>query len=683
MRIIITVTVVIAVIISVFVLPFRFRKRLQRFIDLAISQSVFRQITFLVITAGLAFGSLLLLICIERGSLKINILEWIYAYINPGSFFTSEGVENADRTWALILGIVGMIFLNGLLISVISNIIERRVDKLKNGKIHYYFNNHIVIIGYDRMCIGLMCQFAKEKRYRNCRIVLQTAQEVPKVRHELFSGLDSKIERKINLISGNRTLFEDLELLQIDRCMEVFILGEKDEYDNDSLNVECLEKIHHILSENAVERVIRCNVLFEYQSTFALFQRQDIDRLKDRIDFVPFNYYEMWAQKVFVAGKYDSPEKSELSGTLAYTPLDREGVSAGSDKKVQLVIVGMSSMGVAMGIQATQLCHFPNFITKGIKSRITFIDENADVEMNYLKGRYRHLFDEIDVYYREATCNNRLNGSMTNGKAVRTCKRKANEIFTDIEFEFIRARVEYPEVQDYLADLSCNRNICLTVAICFSYPPKAIACGLYLPDEVYDNDIPILVRQEISYCTLEMLAKDGKFRNVKPFGMLENCYDLGKADDRIPMMVNYVYSKGIPEKFPEEEIETMWRCLPTVHKWSNRYNADSIKFKTRSFNNLVSGNKPDDVQIDLMARVEHNRWNIEKLLMGYRATTPHEKEEIAKDLSLKNKLKISKFAHNDICVYDDLQDDETGTNAHEYDRRISAALPLIINHKSL
>jgi hypothetical protein len=54
------------------------------------------------------------------------------------------------------------------------------------------------------------------------------------------------------------------------------------------------------------------------------------------------------------------------------------------------------------------------------------------------------------------------------------------------------------------------------------------------------------------------------------------------------------------------------------------------------------------------------------------------KEEIAKYLPKKAILKTNHFAHNDICDYDDLQSDENGIYAKEYDRRISASLPLII-----
>ena len=695
MRIIIPILTIIAIIIAVFASPVRFRKRIQRLIDNAISRTVFKQLLFLVIATGVAFGLLLLLIWIKYGNLKLHLLDWMYTFINPGSFFTSEGKEPSDRGWAIVTGLVGMIFLGGMLISVFSNIIERRVDRVKNGKAYYYFNNHVVIIGYNRMGIGLICQLAENDKFRDSEIVLQTIQEVPQVRHELFAGLKPDIEKKITIVSGNRTSVEALELLHINRCKEVFILGEKDEYDNDSLNVECVKKIDTILLQTPSGRPpVRCNVLFKYQSTFAVFQRQDIEGIKERIDFVPFNYYEMWAEKVFVERKYTSPAKNYVSEELEYLPLDHERITADSNKKVQLVVLGMSNMGIAMGIQAAHLCHFPNFVTKGIKTRITFIDEHADKEMNYMRGRYLHLFNELDVYYKDIQPNDMFSRSMMKDKAARITAKPANEIFTDIEFEFIKAKVEYPVVQDYLADLSRNRNICLTIAICFHYPPKAIAAGLYLPDDVYNNHTPVLVQQEISYCTLDMLSKDGKYMHVKPFGMLDHCYNLGKADDLLPMMVKQLYDctnenpSEVVKTFDHEELRKNWYNWTdkktqqesrniTALKWSNIYHANMVHVKARSLN-ISNGEELSIKQINLLARIEHNRWNIEKLLMGYRPCTPEETDDIANGRTTKQALR-DRFIHNDIKPYRMLSKDDKEIQASKYDVNISRSLPYMLN----
>jgi hypothetical protein len=690
MRIIISI-IVIAVVIGVYM---RFRKTLQRRIDNAISQTVFKQLTFLVMATGVAFGTIMLFIWIHHGNLKLHLLDWMYTYINPGSFFTSEGKEASDRGWAIVTGLTGMIFLSGLLISVFGNIIERRVDRVKNGKAYYAFNKHIVIIGYNQMSIGLIRRLAENDGLRDSEIVLQTIREVPSVRHELFSRLQSDIEKRVTIVSGNRTSVEDLALLNIHLCKEIFILGEQDEYDNDSLNVECVKQIDTILSQTHSGKPVRCNVLFKYQSTFSVFQRHDIEGINKRIDFVPFNYFEMWAQKVFVERKYASLEKHNAAQKVEYMPLDYKRITADSDTKVHLVVAGMSNMGIAIGMQAAHLCHFPNFVTKGIKTRITFIDEFADREMCFLKGRYRHLFNETEVYYKEVPPGELFAANMIKDRAARITAKPSKKIFTDIEFEFVKARLEYPVIQDYIAELSRNPNSCLTIAICFRYPPKAIAAGLYLPDEVYDNHISVLVQQDISCSTLELLAKDGKYMHVKPFGMLDNCYDLGKADDLTPMMVKYLYdhtdgqSEEIVKTFTPNELRANWNDWTepktgkeslniTALKWSNIYHANTIQVKKRSLN-IVPGVELNSEQINLLARIEHNRWNIEKLLMGYRPCTPEEADDIANGRVSKQQLR-DRFIHNDIKPYTALTTDDSDIQASAYDIAISKSLPYMLS----
>ena len=689
----------IFILIAIVVLWIICRKKILRLVDKAISKSIYYQLLLLVVSIIAAFGILLLFMLAIHDEIKLQMSDWILSFINPGSTFSSGAIGDPEKVWAIIVGVIGMIIMGGLLISIFSNILERRVDKLKNGQVHYAFKNHVVIIGYDRMSIGLIGQLAKDERFKNSKIILQTTQEVSKVRHELFALLETKIEKKVIILSGNCTSCEDLTKLHVERCKVLFILGENDEYDNDSLNIECIRIIYAILAKQIIVDKIRCHVLFEYQSTYAVYQREDLFRLKDRIDFFPFNFYEMWAQKVFVDRTYDCQEKDKISEKLTYTPLDREGIKADSEQKVQLVVIGMSSMGVALGVQAAHLCHFPNFVTKGIKTRITFIDEHADREMNFLWGRYQHLFNETDIYYREVKKDEMFADGIMNKEVVKINPPASKETFTDLEFEFIKARVEYPVIQRYLAGLSCKRDIYMTIAICFYFPPKALAAGLYLPNEIYSNNIPVLVQQEMSYCTLDMLSKEGKYRNVKPFGMLDNCYDLKKADDLIPMMVKYMYDEtckkdetgemkmAVIKNFPPDVMRKCWdnwidlkgkesRNI-TALKWSNIYHANMTQVKKRSLN-ILPGQELSVEQINLLARVEHNRWNIEKLLMGYRPCTPEEVDDIACRRKTKQELRDD-FIHNDIRPYEALSKDDHGIQANEYDVNISRALPFMLS----
>ena len=61
-------------------------------------------------------------------------------------------------------------------------------------------------------------------------------------------------------------------------------------------------------------------------------------------------------------------------------------------------------------------------------------------------------------------------------------------------------------------------------------------------------------------------------------------------------------------------------------------------------------------EVEKLAEVEHNRWNVEKLLMGYRKSHPEEDPYSIKDEADKKQLGKNKklFMHHDIRPYDDL-----------------------------
>lgn len=668
--------------ILVFIFSNLFGSWVKRVIDKALSKSHFSQAFILAFTIVFVFLLLVLLSTIfsplKDGQFMARFWNALSHFFNPGSFNRDESGD-IPNVWIVFINVFGMILMTGLLISVLSNLLERRVDNLKSGRIYYQFKDHFVIIGYDRMAISLIKQLAKKQTGKN--IILQTVQDVPTVRHEVFSYLNKETEKYVLILNGNRNSKEDLEKLSLHRANALFVLGETEEYDHDSLNIECLKKINKILCEKSAEPEKPCHVLFENQSTYAILQQQDLMTFLDehneackenearKLDFLPFNFQELWAQKVFVDNTYNCPD--DESENIHYLPLDRDGIDYDSDKTVHLVVIGMSKIGIALGVQASHLCHFPNFVRDPkLKTKITFIDENADREMHFLQGRYRRLLKEIDYSYEDiydADKNfNNLNEPNTKDKTTR---------FTDIEWHFIKGSIEEPGIQQKLVSYS-NENTCLTIALCLNLPAAAIASGLYLPEEVYKESIQILIRQDTPYSILSMLKPVPKYINVKPFGMLDNCLDLGKADNKRAKIVHYIYeyffgektSGQIPQKSPtDKEYETCWRKLPTAHKWSNIYHADMIHTKLR----FIDKDKPIEEQIELIAEVEHNRWNTEKLIIGYRPTTKDEDDQLEAKTINKKTLKEN-FIHPDIKEYSHLSEDMKNV-----DRMISKAIPLI------
>jgi hypothetical protein len=85
-----------------------------------------------------------------------------------------------------------------------------------------------------------------------------------------------------------------------------------------------------------------------------------------------------------------------------------------------------------------------------------------------------------------------------------------------------------------------------------------------------------------------------------------------------------------------------------------------------------------DEEVVLMAEIEHNRWMMEKLLLGYRPTNPEETAAIEQNKQLKSVYKKERFAHYDIRPFCRLREDHAGNNASVFDFCMIKAMELIV-----
>ena len=243
--------------------------------------------------------------------------------------------------------------------------------------------------------------------------------------------------------------------------------------------------------------------------------------------------------------------------------------------------------------------------------------------------------------------------------------------------------------------------------------------GMNMPDAVYDNAIPIFIRQQRSDNFVANLQKTDdeqintyayiddegnlqteerkhRYANIYPFGMDNTSFFIDEKAMIRAKLINYLYStcdeKGFKDiailntMLPAELLkaaEERWNEIPVAHRWSNYYCAYSIPCKLatlRQMRHLA----PDDMSHDnapltdnekeTLAIMEHNRWNVEKLLMGYRKARPKE-DKYEHDEQHSKKLKNNKklFIHHDIRPFDKL-----GKDAKLYDYEISRYIPWII-----
>lgn len=620
----------------------------------------------------------------------IKLWETLRLFLNSNSILQDHEYSN---TLLLLLFIecLGSIFFSGLIISVITTLILRKVEAIKEGHVHYNIKNHIVIIGYDTIVPSINSELLANKKYAKSKIVLQTSSSVEEVRNDLLSKLPQKELKRIILVHAPRLSVEELELLYTHNAREIFIVGERNHNDHDAENMHTFETLVAIHEQKCVSECKSLTIWFENEASYAALQLNDIsEEWKKYFEFKPYNFYKRWANRLLTNSDYGTGKHK-----IVYPELDHEGISADSSKHVHLIIVGMNRMGVALAKEAAHMMHFPNFNEKtgDNRTRITFIDDHADREMNFFIGRHAGYFeiaptkyaDLSECYFREwdkdAKCNN----------------------FLDIQFEFIKGRMESKYIRDWITKQLDDKDAIITIALCVHNPSRNFGMAMYLPEEVYtrgrnddqnpwvvvdpDQVVNIFVRQEKTGALIKTFgdaakfenAKNKKYANLYPFGMIDDSFSVKDDSNKMAMAFNYIYdyyfdnNHTLPSILPKyDSLKELWKSTPTSLKWSNLYLADSIEFKLRSIGldkesaKLATFSKE---QIERMAYTEHCRWNMEKLLMGYRALGEKER---GKSLNLKL-LKDNMFVHNLIKPYADLTEGEK-----ELDRNIITKLPDIL-----
>ena len=598
----------------------------------------------------------------------------LYHFIDPGNQNMTYGF---GRAVGLLLAISGGIFMNGILISSIVGWYDRYVDKWRCGLARYDAtlkrSRFMVIIGAHESVPSIIRQLLARSEKPDY-IIVQTSGNVEELRSRLVSFLRPDEEKKTVIYAGDRTSEDDLKELHPEWAMELFILGESVEQNcesnHDALNLTALQAIAKILAgaDKTVQgHRLTCRLLFEYQTSFSIFQYSDISNLIRRvIDFRPMNFYELWAQRVFVNR---SLTESALKAS-EYLPLEGEHpIGADSEETVHLVIAGMSRMGVALAIEAAHLAHYPNFVKSPAKrSRITFIDTDCSRERKYFQGRFKELFslcrwrevtrtDDISLLASEDGWHNDSPGEKTS---------HLGKDFIDVEWEFVERGIEEREIHDFLHDAATIPHRRLTVAICLPDDNRSVASAIYLPESVYERAVGVLVYQYHNSAIIDSISRNNVrnlyYRNLKAFGMAREAYSdtMVRTQERIAAILDSQYGKmyeNVKRELAVAEVNVeATRGKSAIAKyWSNLYNANSIWSKLRSIG-YCGEERLDRDDVEVLSKTEHNRWVMEQLLMRYRALTPQEQKRAAGNQEYKEELKGCKMAHLDICSSERLRE---------------------------
>lgn len=466
---------------------------------------------------------------------------------------------------------------------------------------------------------------------------------------------------------------------------ELCILPQNGTADHDTLQVlENFAQTYPTTPEGQSKPV--CHLLLHDKVTLWLLQTLDLyPEIHKKFELYAFTMEDQWAKNVFCS----------LDNDAYYPPLDREKIDSNSNKTVHLVIAGFSDLGENLALHAAFIAHFPNYVrNQALRTRITIIDKDLTARKDAFIQRYANLFEHS--HYR---CIDLKQHNMTlYHEPVYNALR---EDFVDVEWEFVDGDFYDPLLQRKLQLWADSKEQLLTLALCDADTDSNFDRAFALPKSIYQNDITVLVATERS-AMLEKVRETEGYHNLYPIGMDDCGYDVRLPLLQMAKRLNYFYScsygqEGTPTDMPVEKVEAAWRKVQTFSmRYSNLYNVMTVATKMRSL-----GHEEKDwdkffaltqEEIETLSAVEHNRWSVERLILGFRPPTDTEREEIRENIEafitakatgqeqpeqdLKNVYKKKKI-HYDLCSYRELREDKTGQDVRLYDYDLTACIPLI------
>ncbi len=293
----------------------------------------------------------------------------------------------------------------------------------------------------------------------------------------------------------------------------------------------------------------------------------------DHFDVVVFNVYENVARRL-----------------LRRHALDRVPLGIDDPRSVHLVIIGLGQMGESILLQAAKSAHFAN----GRKLVVTVIDRDADRREKALRVRY----PQIDAI---------------------------------VNLSFVRGEMSEPDTVGLLAEIAHDAGQLCSIAICLDQDSVNVQFVLHLDNALAGTDCPFYVRLADDSGLVALMDHASDRRAVHAFGMNSEASDWNDMDcesaDTLARAIHeaYLAKKGGASQ-PEDPSTLPWAKLAPGLRDSNRQQADHIPVKLRALGygmrNATGGEaitlKLCEEEIEMLARMEHSRWNAERALAGWR-----------------------------------------------------------------
>lgn len=567
-------------------------------------------------------------------------------FFDPGNLnLTPHAEPGLQGGISLIVAILGMTLLTGLFISTFTNVIDRRVAKVRAGEVTYKgIHGHSVVIGYCDLTESVIRGLLEDDV--DAKVIMLTNHDIEDVRKSLYRLLNSKeYDGRIVLYSGDYRMDENLQRLNLPVTRSVYILGDDEMQSRDYENLATAQRVSNICAASEddlnIDTPVPLYVRMDRMPSFSTLQRLDIDEnfFSKKVYFRPFNYYEHWTRMLWTKRKVEIYDVAGKKRIISYPSLFFDRTAEGQKRYVHLVVSGFSEMGLAVTLQTIRLAHYGNNKTdNSLRTRITIVDPNMDELKASFMSQFRHL-----------------------------------EQIYDLDIDFMNCCLE--DIDEELKEWSKDKLQMLTIAVCLGDADAAMSQALSLPLEVYyqygrnSEELPrVIVRQKSLSGVWQMLenrkheeltdkqndiktyrkGKYNKYRHVYPFGMMVGGFYPNDMDDLKACLVHIDYEdtwvygdKEESEKITianlyalvmkdqkdrlcrmVEEALVRWHPLQENIKWANRYQTD-IHNRQKGILHSVGITEPNQITEEnaevfaMCSDIEHRRWVAERVLSGW------------------------------------------------------------------
>lgn len=491
-----------------------------------------------------------------------------------------------------------------------------------------------------------------------------------------YTELGFIIDQKLDIADLPNCIYDEYCIMFESSCSGSIVkdderqLQELEDYAT-RISTETTHKIpcHLLLHNNTVLFLLRNHVLYKMIDTC--------------FELHAFTIEDQWAKNIVC----------NIGITRNYPHMDRQPITVDSNQTIHLVIEGLTDMGESLAIHAALTCHYPNYTRDHrLRTRITIVDDKMSEKREAFILKYRHLMD--NSYYRYIDANDIARQTFFHTPMYIGSRTD----FVDIEWEFVTGNILSPSIQEKLNLWSHDNTQILTLALCQVNETDNINKALIIADAIQDPPVTIFIRT-IAGNIVDQLRYSGskKHQQLYPIGMKSCGYDISQPILKLAKRLHYFYlysyqNKQLPTFMPPEDIEHCWQEIDSLKfRYSNLYNVLCIPTKIRSIGHDETDQSTfyalNIQEIALLAEVEHNRWNVERLILGFRPPTEAERKEIKESIEqyhqtgqgidLKKQYK-NKGIHYDICSFQELEKDRTGKNVKQYDYDLTTCIPLII-----